>query len=155
MVDAAVIYRNEYDEPAMIALAQRLASVLQAGDCVALEGDLGAGKSTFARALIQALTGPEAVPSPTFTLVQDYATLKGDLHHFDLYRIKAPQDVFELGWEDALSGIALVEWPERLGALLPAASLAIRFDFPQHQQRRILTLKGNPAWARRLSFLTA
>lgn len=147
------LFEAEFDEAAMAAFAARLAPVLKQGDCVALYGDLGAGKSSFARALIQGLLGPTSVPSPTFTLVQEYETRAGRLSHFDLYRIKHVEEIFELGWEDALSGIVLVEWPEKLGKYLPEASLAIRLDFPQHQQRRIVTLKGSAPWAPRLAFL--
>ncbi len=144
------LFKHEYDEAGMAAFAARLAPLLQEGDCITLSGDLGAGKSSFARALIHALGGPSEVPSPTFTLVQSYETARGTLNHFDLYRLKAADEVYELGWEEALSGLCLVEWPERLGSLVPHAALAIRFDFPQHQQSRILTVKGSAAWATRL-----
>ncbi len=139
----------------MTALAARLGHVLKAGDCLAFYGDLGAGKSSFARALIQGVAGNVDVPSPTFTLVQHYDTKQGPLHHFDLYRVKDPQEIYELGWEETLSGIVLVEWPDRLGNMLPAGALAIMLDFPQHQpdSSRTLTLKGNAAWATRLAFL--
>lgn len=144
------LFSREFDEAGMAAFAARLAPFLQVCDCITLSGDLGAGKSSFARALIHALGGPAEVPSPTFTLVQGYETAKGPLSHFDLYRLKTADEIYELGWEEALSGICLVEWPERLGSLLPHAALAIRFDFPQHQQSRVLTLKGSAAWATRL-----
>lgn len=104
--------------------AQNLAPMLLPGDIVCLHGNLGVGKSVFARALIRALTKNPAqdVPSPTFTLVQTYDSPAGEIWHFDLYRLKNPEEVYELGWEDALSGaISIIEWPERLGPLLPAA----------------------------------
>lgn len=144
---------QEMDEPRMQALARDLGALLQKGDCLALMGDLGAGKSTFARALIMALTGAVDVPSPTFTLAQYYKSEKGPLTHFDLYRLKIPDDVFELGWEEALQGMVLVEWPERIGSLLPKEALAIALDFPQHQGSRQITLKGNSVWAQRLASL--
>lgn len=96
--------------------ADKFAGQLMEGDLILLEGDLGVGKTAFARFLIQALTGEETeVPSPTFTLVQQYEGKKFPIWHFDLYRIHNPDDVFELGWEDVYSGLAIVEWPDRLG----------------------------------------
>ncbi|MFN7709356.1 MAG: tRNA (adenosine(37)-N6)-threonylcarbamoyltransferase complex ATPase subunit type 1 TsaE [Holosporales bacterium] len=101
---------------AMIRFAETLAAELQAPQLVYLKGDLGAGKSTLARAFIQVLTSPDMeVPSPTFTLVQTYQTPKGEVWHYDLYRLKHSEEIWELGFEDALhQGIVLVEWPERL-----------------------------------------
>ena len=110
------------DERATEALGATLAERLRIGDVVGLKGDLGAGKTTLARAIIRAAAGdPELiVPSPTFTLVEVYETPRGTFWHFDLYRLEAAEQVYELGWEEALAeGIALVEWPERLGKLLP------------------------------------
>ncbi len=113
-------------EPATQAFGARLAACLRPGDVVALQGDLGSGKTTLARAVIQALTTPDQeVPSPTFTLVQTYATHPdkipdGEIWHFDLYRITDPVEVEELSWDEAVqSGIVLVEWADRLA---PASS---------------------------------
>ena len=115
------------DEAATEALAARLAVLLQPGDIVLLAGDLGAGKSFLARALIRAASGEPGleVPSPTFTLVQSYDLPAGELWHFDLYRLAAPEEVLELGWDEARLGICLVEWPDRLGPLVPADRLKI------------------------------
>jgi tRNA threonylcarbamoyl adenosine modification protein YjeE len=102
------------DEAATEALAARIAKRLTPGDIVALSGDLGAGKTTFARGVLRALGVKERVPSPTFTLVQSYETPSVTVHHFDLYRVEKASDLMELGFDDALSGgAALVEWPER------------------------------------------
>ncbi len=102
------------DEAATEALAARIAKRLAPGDIVALSGDLGAGKTTFARGVLRALGVKERVPSPTFTLVQSYETPSVTVHHFDLYRVEKASDLMELGFDDALSGgAALVEWPER------------------------------------------
>ena len=116
-----VLDLNLPDEAATSALGRSLATVCRPGDLIALTGDLGAGKSTLARALIRELAGAEIdVPSPTFTLVQTYETPRLPVWHFDLYRLETPEQVFELGWEEALAeGISIVEWPERLGPLLP------------------------------------
>jgi tRNA threonylcarbamoyladenosine biosynthesis protein TsaE len=110
------------DETATAALGATLAQRLRPGDVVGLQGELGSGKTTLARAILRAAAGdPELiVPSPTFTLVEVYETPRGTFWHFDLYRLEAPEQVFELGWEEALAeGIVLIEWPQRLGDLLP------------------------------------
>ncbi len=115
------------DEAATIAFAEDVAAIIAAGDLLALSGDLGAGKTTFARALIRALADDAAleVPSPTFTLVQTYAT-RVPVAHFDLYRLADPDELDELGLDEALSsGAALIEWPERGAARLPAARVDI------------------------------
>src|SRR5690242_11670525 len=118
------------DERATLALGARLAGAAVRGDVFALAGDLGAGKTTLARGFIRALTTPEEeVPSPTFTLVQTYDTPKGMVWHFDLYRLEDPEEAWELGIEEAFAdGISLVEWPERLGALLPARRRAVSLE---------------------------
>src|SRR5579884_1615816 len=112
------------DEAATTALAARLAEQARPGDVIALRGDLGSGKTTFARAFIRALGGGEEVPSPSFTLVQLYELAAATVWHFDLYRLRSPEEAWELGIEEAFAGgIALIEWPERLGALLPERRL--------------------------------
>lgn len=146
------------DEAATAALAARLAPLLRPGDLVALGGDLGAGKTAFARALINALPGaPEEVPSPTFTLVQLYE--RGDLSvwHFDLYRLDRADEVWELGLEEALAeGVSLVEWPERLGPQLPRDRLEIALRAPDAEgARRQVRLTGHGRWRARLQELAA
>jgi tRNA threonylcarbamoyladenosine biosynthesis protein TsaE len=139
------------DEAATAALAARLAPYLGPGDVIALNGDLGAGKTSFARALIRTLCGPggadREVPSPTFTLVQTYETPAGRIHHFDLYRVHSPDELTEIGWDEALSdGIVLVEWPDRAGALLPAGRLDIVLGFGAKTQTRVAVLKPEGDW---------
>ena len=126
------------------AIARKVASLLRPCDIVLLRGDLGTGKSTFARALIQALCGKNTeVPSPTFTLVQTYETPAFILRHFDLYRLKHPEEVYELGIEEAYAhGVSLIEWPERLGAILPKEALEIEFSYGSHENERILHFTG-------------
>ena len=147
------------DEAATACLARSLAARARKGDVFALFGDLGSGKTAFARAFINALpapggtapASPEEVPSPTFTLLQTYQRAPAPVWHFDLYRVARPDEVYELGFEDALGeGIVLIEWPERLGPLLPAERLELRFDFAEHNQARRIALIGTGTWARRL-----
>jgi len=126
------------DSASTEAAGARLGARLRAGDCVALWGGLGAGKTTFARAAISAWVGADTeAPSPTFTLVQTYEGPRGELWHLDLYRLKGPEQAFELGLEDALvTAACLIEWPERLEGLLPAHRLDVRLA-PEAAGRRI------------------
>lgn len=140
------------DETATAALARRIAPHLRRGDVVTLLGDLGAGKTAFARAVIRALSGEEVeVPSPTFTLVQTYDTDAGAVWHFDLYRLSGPDEVTELGWEEAVDGVALVEWPERLGPLTPPDRLAVALRMAGTADARRAELTGHGTWAARLA----
>jgi tRNA threonylcarbamoyl adenosine modification protein YjeE len=112
-------------------LAELLAFTLKPGDVVALRGDLGAGKSTLARAIIRTLLADATaeVPSPTFSLVQTYATARFTISHFDLYRLSSADEAGELGLEDqSASGVALIEWPERAERLLPADRIEVRLE---------------------------
>lgn len=147
------------DETALGAVAAALAARLRAGDVVFLCGDLGAGKTVFARALIRALCADPAlpVPSPTFTLVQTYDSPAGLLWHFDLYRLRAADEIYEIGWEDACAGgVMLVEWPERLGdgpdsPLVPADRLALHLTIdPAAPDRRFLHATGFGSWKDRI-----
>lgn len=108
---------TSHSEEETILIAKEWAATLPNPCTIFLEGDLGAGKSIFARALIRSLTGdPDlTVPSPTFTLLQQYETSDFPIWHYDLYRLKDTSELDELSWDDALSeGIVLIEWPERL-----------------------------------------
>ena len=135
-----------------LALGEKLAPMLQAGDAICLSGDLGAGKSTLARGLIAARTGAREAPSPTFTFVESYEAADLVLWHFDLYRLQRPDDVWELGYEDALEdGAALIEWPERIGALAPENALLLTLE--HHDSGRIAVIKADESWATRLAAL--
>jgi tRNA threonylcarbamoyl adenosine modification protein YjeE len=114
-----------------IKIAQGFASEIRDNDVITLHGNLGMGKSVFARALIRELAGDPKldVPSPTFTLVQLYDTPKAPIAHFDLYRLEDPEEILELGWEDTLAdGITIVEWPDRLGPYMPRMRVDIHLQ---------------------------
>lgn len=134
------------DEAATLALAAELACVLRAGDTVALFGELGAGKSTFARGVLRALGWEGDVPSPTFTLVQDYPTAP-PLWHVDLYRLETPNEADVLGLFETDAAL-LIEWPERLGARLPADALRLTLSGTGDAPRR-LTWEASTAWTGR------
>ncbi|MGB8602678.1 MAG: tRNA (adenosine(37)-N6)-threonylcarbamoyltransferase complex ATPase subunit type 1 TsaE [Rhizomicrobium sp.] len=137
------------DLEATVALGRQLAPHLRPGDCVALYGDLGAGKTALARTILQALGVNEAVPSPTFTLVQTYETETLLLSHYDLYRLESPEEVRELGLDEALSdGVALIEWPDRAGPYLPEDALNITLtNVAGSEQGRLVTITGPARWA--------
>ncbi len=140
------------DEAATHALAGSLAREARIGDVIALAGALGTGKTSFARAFVRALGVEDEVPSPTFTLVQTYDTARGTVWHFDLYRLARPDDAYELGLEEAMGdGIALIEWPERLGTLLPRERLDIALAIGATPDSRRATLRGSASWAERVA----
>ncbi|MBN9242367.1 MAG: tRNA (adenosine(37)-N6)-threonylcarbamoyltransferase complex ATPase subunit type 1 TsaE [Mesorhizobium sp.] len=139
------------DEAATDRLGEDLAMALRPGDVLALSGDLGAGKSTLARALIRALADDAGldVPSPTFTLVQSYDT-RIPVHHFDLYRLADASELAELGFDEVLTdGAALVEWPERAAGSLPASAVTVTLE--QKGEGRLARLSGDGAAFRRIA----
>jgi tRNA threonylcarbamoyl adenosine modification protein YjeE len=136
-------------------LAGRLALVLKAGDVIALSGPLGAGKTTFARALITRLGSEGEVPSPTFALMQRYETPRLTLTHCDFYRLEA-SELGELGLDDAVSeGAVIVEWPERAERWLPEDRLDVAMDETATPDRRRIVLTGHGSWAERMMRLRA
>lgn len=144
------------DPDATAAVAQQLGSVLGPGDTILLEGDVGAGKTHFARALIQSLLEvPEDVPSPTFTLVQTYETPRGEIWHADLYRLTPIQEIEELGLTEAFeNAICLVEWPDRLGPLAPQSALTLSLSSGPGPDARALTATwSSSTWDARLRAL--
>jgi tRNA threonylcarbamoyl adenosine modification protein YjeE len=137
------------NESATVALAEDIAARLMPGDVVALWGDLGAGKTTLARALIRALAANAEleVPSPTFTLVQTYATPRLSVAHFDLYRLSG-DELDEIGFSDAANeGAVLVEWPDRAGDRLPAERLDVSLAIDGTGRTATMTGEGAP-WSR-------
>jgi tRNA threonylcarbamoyl adenosine modification protein YjeE len=147
MAQISETFRGEFALPDLDATARlgaRIAAGLKLGDAVALWGDLGAGKTTLARAILQALGVTEEVPSPTFTLVQSYDT-RPPIAHFDLYRLKHAREMQELGFEDALdNGAVLVEWPERAPEALPPEALHVRLGL--QDGARLARLTGPARW---------
>ncbi|MBB4218903.1 hypothetical protein FHT79_006127 [Rhizobium sp. BK212] len=132
------------DEAATLRLGEDLALALKAGDCLALSGDLGAGKSSLARAILRAIADDEEleVPSPTFTLVQSY-DLRIPVSHFDLYRLGDPAELMELGFDEALqNGICLVEWPEMAESELPAERIALTLEHEGNGRRATIRATG-------------
>lgn len=125
-------------EAATLKLARTLASRCQVGDCVTLEGDLGTGKTTFARGFIQALNPAlKEITSPTFTLVQQYEADRGHVWHYDLYRLRHAEELEEIALDEALiSGITLIEWPELAAARLPQQTLAVSISSGSEEDTR-------------------
>lgn len=135
------------DEQATSKLGEKLAARARPGDVLLLEGPLGAGKSTLARAFIRALMGDPklTVPSPTFTLVQAYEAPGGaEIWHFDLWRLSGSEGLAELGWDETEQKILLVEWPDRLGALTPPQ--ALRLTLSHDGAARVIDLTGEQRW---------
>lgn len=148
------------DEAATAALATGLAACARQGDVIGLSGPLGSGKTTFARYFIGARMGVsprenQEVPSPTFTLVETYQPATGPaIWHFDLYRIETPAEAYELGIEDAFAdGIALIEWPERLGGVMPREHLQVALATGKSEKARVAMLAPSPGWAARIAGL--
>ncbi len=146
------------DEAGLGLVAEVLALSSRPGDVLALRGDLGAGKTTFARAFVRAVLDDPAmdVPSPTFTLLQSYETSRFPISHFDLYRVEANSELEELGFDEAIAGsVVLLEWPERAEAQLPPTRLEIHIETHVDPALRTLHLTGPGAWAARLERIRA
>lgn len=136
------------------ALAAHLAPLLKPQDVITLNGTLGAGKTAFARALIRSLCGAEIeVPSPTFNLLLIYETRNAPIYHYDFYRIKDPEEVWELDVEEAYdSAITIMEWAERLEDLIPQDALTVKITIPntETEDTRHFQLSGSSQWQDRL-----
>ena len=144
------------DEDATADLAQKIASCAKIGDVIYLRGTLGMGKSSFARAFIRSQSDVKnlEVPSPTFTLVQTYMDLKVPVWHFDLYRLECPEEIDEIGIDEALSSaVSLIEWPERLGSLSFANTLSITLEPGIEPDGRFAHLSADASWKERLKGL--
>ena len=133
-------------------LASALKENLQNGDIILLKGEIGAGKSLFARSLIQStMDQVEEVPSPTFTIVQTYETKLGSIWHADLYRLTDQSEIFELGLIDAfVNEIVIVEWPDRLGHLEPQDALTVEIVILENDKREVIFSTNSSMWKARL-----
>ena len=154
MISSKPLILTDLTRTQLESFAAGLSGLVRPRDVIALSGDLGAGKTVFAKAFIRALTDEnEDVPSPTFTLVQTYDVaiertggISLTLWHFDLYRLKTAQEIYEIGFEEALSdGVSLIEWPQRAERLLPRERLEIQIQIPSgkpDKRNMILTACG-------------
>lgn len=136
--------------------AQHVASQLRVGDVILLSGEIGAGKTHFARCLIRSLLdGPEDIPSPTFTLVQTYETKEFEIWHSDLYRLSDIYEIEELGLTEAFqSAVCLVEWPDRLGSFTPKGALHVRISTDAQNDTRYWSMEWkNAKWTAKLKGL--
>ena len=142
--------RDLPDLAAMEAFGRAIAAHLRAGDVIALEGDLGAGKTTLSRAILLALGHAGEVPSPTFTILETYAHLDPAVVHADFYRLDSPDELHELGLEDYREGsVLLAEWPEKAGGFAhEEACLTIRLEKVGDGRQAIV--EGGPAWQSRI-----
>ena len=130
-------------------LAASVAGLCKRGDVFALYGTLGMGKSTFARAFVQSLCGKIEVPSPTFTLVQMYDTPDFCIYHYDMYRIKSAEEIFELGIEEAMyDGVCLIEWPERMQGYLPRKTIKVEITPYQEGRKTKISFQDYEAYRR-------
>lgn len=126
----------------MQTIAADFATTLKPGDIIYLTGDLGAGKTTFVRAILRALGVQGTVKSPTYTLVETYQTTAGCCHHFDLYRVNDPEELMMMGVRDYFTpeAICFVEWPTHGETVLPAATISINIG--TDKETRLLRIKG-------------
>ncbi len=135
MKERIVLHDQESTEQFGAALAEKLA----AGDVVALTGDLGAGKTTLAKAVARGLGVPETLTSPTFTIVQEYESGRLPLYHFDVYRVHDEDELFEIGFDDYLNagGICLIEWADLIEDLLPERTIHMALSYGMSENERI------------------
>jgi len=138
---AAMPERAVLTEGELVSRGEQLGQELTPGAVILLSGDLGAGKTTLARAIIRGLGAGEAVSSPTYALVHHYHGARGDIYHVDAYRLRHPDEAADLDWDTLASADALlVEWPERAAGWVPPASLHIALDHTDDDARRVMEL---------------
>ena len=131
-----------HDENGTWEVAKQFAASLASGDIVCLEGDLGAGKTTFTQGLCAALGAKRAVTSPTFCIVSEHPSERFLVVHMDLYRLHDEDDVLQIGWEDYLArgAVLVVEWPDRAGSLIPPDAKRVRFSYGASDTERVISI---------------
>lgn len=150
----AIFSYQSASEADTVRLGQLLAGIAAKGDIFALFGTLGMGKSVLSRAFIQSFLGEVEVPSPTFTLLQTYDAPDYEIFHFDLYRLKEPDEIFELGMEEAMyNGVCLIEWPEKMGAYLPKRAITVKISPQENGSRMFEFFAVDSERAKRISSL--
>ena len=126
------------------AVGEALAKTLRPGTVLAFRGDLGAGKTAFTRGLGRGLGCTERVTSPTYTIVNEYTSGRLPLFHFDMYRLRSSEDLFDIGWEDYLErgGVCVVEWSENVADALPSDAIIVSIARGEKDNERIITVEG-------------
>ena len=143
MAGSFVLRRTLCDVAATAAFAAELAGALKPGDLLCLRGELGAGKSELARGVLRALGVSGDIPSPSFNIALTYESAAGPLWHYDFYRLSSPDELSEIGLEDVLGqAIAIIEWPERAGAVLPDERIDIHLEQGSSANERVATLSA-------------
>jgi tRNA threonylcarbamoyladenosine biosynthesis protein TsaE len=129
-------------------LAGKIASLANIGDIILLKGELGSGKTSFAKYFINSISKHDQnVTSPTFNILQIYDCENFSAWHYDFYRIETEEEIVNLGLDDAFSnGVSIIEWPEKIRSFLPQASLEIHFSFTEKHNSRLLTISGSEKW---------
>jgi tRNA threonylcarbamoyladenosine biosynthesis protein TsaE len=139
-IDERIVNENE-----MKAYGQALGQTLAPGAVIALIGDLGAGKTTLSKSIAEGLGVRERVTSPTFTIICEYGSGRLPLYHFDVYRLDDPEEMENLGYEEYFygDGVTIVEWADKVEALLPKTAIRIRIDYNTDPETRTLSVKPN------------
>lgn len=139
------VNRINIDEEGLESLARELANKAEAGDIIALEGDLGTGKTTFTKAFAKALGVKENVSSPTFNIVKEYRSGKLPLYHFDVYRLSDGEELLDIGAEDYLDGdgVCVIEWADIVRDVLPDEVINISIEYAENEGCRNVYLERN------------
>ena len=139
----------------MKSFANKIAKLIKPKDIICLRGNLGAGKTTFCQFLIKSILGKDIeVTSPTFNLLHVYDGKEFSIWHFDLYRLKSREEIYEIGIEEALiDGVTIIEWPEIIIDILPKKMLDLSISFLDTSSTRLININGSNQWIEKLSKL--
>lgn len=151
MKDKCVIYLKDQEQTKKFA--SKVAKISESGDIITFSGNLGVGKTSFIQYFIRSLSDKEVeVTSPTFNLLHIYQVNSLEIWHFDLYRLKKKEEVYEIGIEDAFDkGLSLIEWPEIIIDILPKNRLDLKIEFTEEKEARIISWSGSNKWIKSLS----